>query len=133
VTDDITTIREWVASGHYIQDTTEGTVNGEGYWRRGWLGYSNMDKRDEWVTIDVLNTTIMYYLAKPGSGTNMPIEMTGVFTDQGVVNEQTAGKAVRQRTVIHIENNDRHTIELYFTPPGGKEQLADRSIYTRMK
>lgn len=133
VSDEITTTREWVASGHYIQDTTEGTVNGQPYWRRGWLGYSNMDKRYEWVTIDPLNTTMMYYLGKPGSGIGMPIEMTGVFTDQGVVNEQTVGKTVRMRTVIRIENNDQHTFELYFTPPGGKGQLADRSVYTRVK
>jgi Protein of unknown function (DUF1579) len=133
VSDQITTTREWVANGHYIQDTTEGTLDGNMYWRRGWLGYSNMDQRYEWVTIDPINTTMMYYVGKPRSGTTMPIDMTGVFTDQGVVNDQTVGKQVRQRTVIRIESNDQHTFELYFTPPGGKEQLADRSVYTRVK
>ena len=132
VSDDITTTREWVAAGHYIQDTTTGTVDGQPYWRRGWLGYSNMDRRYEWVTIDSLNTTMMIYLGKPGSGRRLPIDVSGVFTDQGVVNERTVGKAVRQRTVIRIENNDRHVSELYFTPPEGKEQLADRSVYTRV-
>ena len=76
---------------------------------------------------------MMIYLGKPGSGVRMPIEVTGVFTDQGVVNEQTVGKPVAQRTVIRIEGNDRHVFELYFTPPGGKEQLALRSVYTRNK
>jgi Protein of unknown function (DUF1579) len=52
ISEDITTRRDWVADGHYIQDTTEGTVDGKPYWRRGWLGYSNMDRRYEWVTID---------------------------------------------------------------------------------
>ena len=92
-----------------------------------------MDQRYEWVTIDPINTTMMYYLGKLRSGVSMPIEVSGVFTDQGVVNEQTVGKSVRQRTVIRIESNDQHTFELYFTPPGGKEQLADRSVYTRIK
>jgi quinol monooxygenase YgiN len=132
VSDGITTTREWVADGRYIQDTTTGTVGGQPYWRRGWLGYSNMDRRYEWVTIDSLNTTMMIYLGKPGSGKKLPIELTGVFTDQGVVNEDTVGKPVGQRTVIRIESNDRHVYELYFTPPGGKEQLADRSVYTRV-
>jgi hypothetical protein len=59
--------------------------------------------------------------------------VTGVFTDQGVVNEQTVGKAVVQRTVIRIESNDRHVSELYFTPPGMREQLAMRLVYTRIK
>jgi quinol monooxygenase YgiN len=132
VSDDITTTREWVADGRYIQDTTTGTVQGQPYWRRGWLGYSNMDRRYEWVTIDSLNTTMMIYLGKPGSGRRLPIDVTGGFTDQGVVNEQTVGKAIAMRTVIRIENNDRHVYELYFTPPQGKEQLADRSVYTRV-
>lgn len=118
--------------GHYIEDLTTGTVDGKPYWRKGWLGYSIMDPRYEWVTIDSLNTTMMRYLGKSGSGEKIPIDMTGVFTDQGVVNERTVGKSVGQRTVIRIENDDRHSFELYFTPPGGKEQLADRSIYTRV-
>jgi len=38
-----------------------------------------------------------------------------------------------QRTVIRIEGNDRNVSELYFTPLGGKEQLALRLVYTRIK
>jgi quinol monooxygenase YgiN len=132
ISDDITTRRQWVADGHYIEDMTEGTVEGNPYWRKGWLGYSIMDRRYEWTTIDSLNTTMMRYLGKSGSADKMPINMTGVFTDQGVVSEKTVGKSVGQRTVIRIESDDRHTFELYFTPPGGKEQLADRSLYTRI-
>jgi hypothetical protein len=49
-----------------------------------------------------------------------------------VVSEATVGKAIGMRTVIRIEANDRHVFELYLTPPGGKEQLADRSVYTRV-
>jgi hypothetical protein len=133
VSEDIATRREWVADRHYIEDLTEGKIEGKPYWRKGWLGYSIMDRRYEWVTIDSLNTTMMIYRGKPGSGGETPIEMTGVFTDQGVVSEKTVGKAVGQRTVVRIDDKDRHVFELYFTPPGGKEQLADRSVYTRVK
>jgi quinol monooxygenase YgiN len=132
VSDEITTTREWVAGGRYIQDTTTGSVDGQPYWRRGWLGYSNMNRRYEWVTIDSLNTTMMIYLGKPGSGKEQPIVLTGAFTDQGVVSEGTVGKSVEQRTMIRIDNQDRHVFELYFTPPGAREQLADRSVYTRV-
>jgi hypothetical protein len=132
VSHDIRTTRVWVADGQYIEDTTEGTVEGQVYWRRGWLGYSNIDRRYEWVTISP-RVPMMIYLGKSGSGEHMPIEVTGVFTDQGVVSEQTVGQPIVQRTVIRIENDDRHVFELYFTPPGGKEQLALRSVYTRIK
>jgi hypothetical protein len=50
-----------------------------------------------------------------------------------VVSEQTVGKPIVQRTVIRVESDDRHVFELYFTPPGGNEQLALRSVYTRIK
>ena len=132
VSRDIRTTRVWIADGQYIEDTTEGTVEGKPYWRRGWLGYSNLDRRYEWVTI-APRVPMMIYLGKPGSGEQMPIEVSGVFTDQGSVSEQTVGKPVGQRTVVRIENNDRHVFELYFKPPTGKEQLALRMVYTRSK
>lgn len=59
--------------------------------------------------------------------------MSGAFTDQGVAGEDTVGKSVGMRTVIKIENNDRHVFELYFTRPGQQEALATRGVYTRLK
>ena len=131
VSNDIRTTRVWVADGQYIEDTTEGTVEGQPYWRRGWLGYSNIDRRYEWVTIGP-RVPMMIYLGTPGSGEQMPIEVTGIFTDQGVVSEQTVGKPIVLRTVIRVESHDRHVFDLYFTPPGGNEHLALRSVYTRV-
>ena len=72
VSDDILCRREWVAGGRYIEDTTEGMVEGGPYWRRGWLGYSNMDLRYEWVTVDATNSTMMTYVGEPGSGIQRP-------------------------------------------------------------
>src|SRR5262245_20837484 len=131
VSRDVRTTRVWVADGQYLEDTTEGTVDGQPYWRRGWLGYSILDRRYEWVTI-APRVPMMIYLGKPGSGARLPIEVSGVFTDQGVISEQTVGKPVGQRTVFRIEGDDRHVSELYFTPPGGREQLALRLVYTRV-
>ena len=132
VSNDIRTNRAWTANHYYVEDTTEGTVAGQPYFRKGWLGYSNIDQRYEWVTIAPL-VPMMIYLGKPGSGEKMPIDITGTFTDQGVVSEESVGKSVVQRTVFRIESEDRHVSELYFTPPDGKEQLAMRLVYTRTK
>jgi hypothetical protein len=130
--DAVVTTRSWVAGGRAIEDISEGKIEGMPYWRKGWLGYSAMDQRYEWVTIDAINTTMMIYVGAQGSGAKSPIEMSGSFTDQGVVSEETVGKRVRMRTVITIESNDRHVFELYFTPPGGGEVLADRTVYERL-
>jgi hypothetical protein len=129
--DDIVARRDWVGDGRYLEDTTQGTIEGSRYWRRGWLGYSNMDRDYEWVTIDALNSEMMSYESKRGSGPASTISLDGVFTDQGVAGEEFAGKRIRMRTLIRIEDNDHHTIELYFTRPGDKERLATRATYTR--
>ena len=73
VSHDIRTTRVLIADGHYIEDTTEGTVEGKPYWRRGWLGYSNIDRRYEWVTIAPL-VPMMIYLGKPGSANKSPLK-----------------------------------------------------------
>jgi hypothetical protein len=130
---DLTCHRTWIDGGRFLEDTTQGTVAGGPYWRKGWLGYDNMDRRYEWVTIDAINSMMMSYSGAPGSGARQPIIMDGVFTDQGVAGEDTVGKAVKMRTVIRIEDDDHHVIELYFTRPGEKEALAQRQVYTRVK
>ena len=132
VSEDVTTRREWIGERRFIEDTTEGTLMGAPIWRRGWLGYSNIDQRYEWVTIDAGNPTMMIYLGAPRSGPQQPIDMNGAFTDLGVAGEETVGKRVGLRTVIRIDNNDRHVFELYFKRPGDKEVLALRSVYVRV-
>jgi hypothetical protein len=133
VTEDLISRKQWVAGERYIEDTMEGTLGGAPVWRKGWLGYSIMDGRYEWVTIDPVNTTMMRFEGVPNSAGQVPISMSGIFTDQGVAGEETVGKSVGMRTVIKIESNDRHVFELYFTRPGQQETLATRGVYTRQK
>ena len=127
----LTSRRQWIADGRFVRDETQGQIAGNKYWRLGLLGYDTMSRCYEWVTVDGLNSMMMIYRAAPQSGQQQPIVMTGVFTDQGLIDESTNGKPVQQRTVIRIENNDRHVIELYLRPPGRAEFLADRAVYTR--
>src|SRR3569833_1943350 len=75
----VRTKREWIANGRFVRDVSEGPD----YFRQGTLGYSNIDSRYEWVTQDAMNANMMVYLGEPGSGVQMPINMSGSFTDQG--------------------------------------------------
>ena len=131
---DLTCRREWIAEtgNRYLRDVTEGSVGGNRYYRMGLLGYSTMDKRYEWVTVDALNANMMIYRGRDGDSSE-DISMTGEFTDQGVLGERYAGKSVGMRTVIHIESSERNVVELYVTPPQAHEFLATRAIYTRLK
>lgn len=128
---DLVAHREWIAGGRFLYDVTQGTLGGAPYWRAGTLGYSNVDARYEWVTQDATNANMMIYQGKPKTGPHFPASLSGTFTDQGILGERYAGKTVRQRTVIKIDGPDSHTIDLYFTPPGGREKLAARAVYTR--
>src|SRR3954470_22457200 len=64
---DCVTTREWIGGGRYLYDTTTGTIAGFPFWRVGTLGYSNMDRRFEWVTQDGINSNMMIYLAARNS------------------------------------------------------------------
>lgn len=132
VSDDLVASKQWIAGGRYLEDTTTGSMAGANYWRRGWLGYSNVDARYEWVTIDITNSNMMSYFAERGSGSHLPITMTGTFTDQGVTGESNAHKVVAMRTVIQVYDIDRHALEFYVKPPGEPEVLAVRMDYIRL-
>jgi hypothetical protein len=75
---------------------------------------------------------MMIYAGNAIAGSRVVISMSGTFTDQGVAGEQFAGEPAGMGTVIAIEANDRHVLELYFTPPAKPEVLATRQVYTRV-
>ena len=130
---DLTAHREWIGGGRFLRDETQGTFAGSPYYRMGTLGYSNMDRRFEWVTQDGLNANMMFYQGSPRSGPIFPASLSGTFTDQGLLGENSAGKTIRQRTLIRIDSPDHHVMEIYFTPAGGRERLIDRKVYSRIK
>ena len=128
-------VSHWVWVGttaKHLVDTTEGTQGDSPYYRLGILGFSNVDECYEWVTFDGLNANLMLYRSAPLKATTDRIELTGVFSDQGVLGEGAVGRLVPMRTVIELRPPGGHTIELYFTRENGEEILIDRSTYTRL-
>jgi len=129
----IVTRRNWFGgTAKHLLDITEGTVDGSPYYRLGVLGFSNVDGEYEWSTFDGLNANMMLYRSEKLATPRRNIAMTGVFTDQGLFDETTAGKQIPMRTVIDIPNRDHHTIDLFFTPPGREEMLIEHTVYDRL-
>jgi len=126
------TQRSWFGGGRHLLDTTEGSLAGSSYYRLGVLGFSNVDGCYEWVTFDAMNANMMLYRGTRLEQPSRHITLTGVFTDQGLLGEEFAGKPIPMRTDIDINNEDHHSIALYFTPPGQAELLIDRSRYFRL-
>ncbi|MGH4035366.1 DUF1579 family protein [Actinomycetota bacterium Odt1-20B] len=134
VSRDITVRTRWLkkTGGRFMEERTEGTLAGKPYFRVGVLGYSNIDRRYEWTTFDSVTPTAMTYRGAPDSGTAKVISIPGEFTDPGILGPENKGKKIPMRTEFRIRSHDRHTVDLFFTPPGQKERLVDRVEYTRV-
>ncbi|MBW1598991.1 DUF1579 family protein [Streptomyces sp. JJ38] len=139
---DFTVDVRWIegTGGRFLSEETRGTLAGMDYYRHGVLGFSNVDRRYEWTTFDSVTPTTMTYRGDPvdaegtarrGHGARTVISIPGEFTDPGVLGPECAGKTIPMRTEITIRPNDRHVIDLYFTPPGQEERLVDRVVYLR--
>ncbi|MER7500534.1 DUF1579 family protein [Nonomuraea pusilla] len=133
VSRDITVRTRWMAKtgGRFLKEETEGTLAGHRYYRLGVLGFSSVDHRYEWTTFDSVTPTAMTYRGPALTEATDVLSIPGSFTDPGILGPKYLGKTIPMRTVIKIRSNDRHTFEIYFTPPGRPERLVDRVVYTR--
>ncbi|MFF2811346.1 DUF1579 family protein [Streptomyces sp. NPDC058000] len=133
VSHDIAVRVHWIkkTGGRFLEEQTQGTLAGHPYYRLGIMGYSNIDRRYEWTTFDSVTPTAMTYRGAPDSGSPSEISIPGEFTDPGILGPAYLGKTIPMRTVFRIDSPDRHTADLYFTPPGQQERLVDHVTYTR--
>lgn len=132
VSSDIVTERAWINDGRFLRDTTTGTIGGMPYLRIGFLGYDNLAERVEWVTMDGVQAGIMFYQGAARSGFDFPVNVAGSFVDQGVLGESYSGKTLGMRTEIIVKDANEHVFDLYFTPPGETERIADHNVYKRI-
>ncbi|WP_197093706.1 DUF1579 family protein [Nonomuraea sp. SBT364] len=131
VSRDITVKTRWIGKtgGRFLEEKTEGTLGGRPYYRLGVLGFSNVDRRYEWTTFDSVTPTAMTYRGGRVKVKATKLSLPGEFTDPGILGPRYRGKSIPMRTVITL--GKRPTFDLYFTPPGQKERLVDRVVYTR--
>ncbi|MBB3726721.1 DUF1579 family protein [Nonomuraea dietziae] len=133
VSRDMTVRVRWISKtgGRFLEEKTEGTLGDRAYYRLGVLGFSPIDRRYEWTTFDSVTPTAMTYRGAPVSDEASVLSIPGEFTDPGVLGPDYLGETIPMRTVITIRSKNRHTFDLYFTPPGQPERLVDRVVYTR--
>ncbi|QFZ21675.1 DUF1579 family protein [Saccharothrix syringae] len=119
--------------GRFLREDLTGDMGGGPYYRLGVMGYSTMDGRYEWNTLDNVVSTMMTYKGAPQSAGDEVISLGGEFTDPGVLGESYVGKRIAMRTVFTFESPDRVVVEIRFVPPGEPERVADRAVYHRRK
>ena len=143
--------KRWILGNRQIQEEiVAGTIGGMEHRKLTILGYNNVNGRYEFTTFDNLDTQAMSYHGSPDA-TGTIITMTasytqaaygGLVTGDGVGRANGAkpnpkktivGIAFTVRDVLTIESDNRHTLQMYFTPATGKETLTAEYIYTRQK
>lgn len=112
-----------ILGGKFIEhDYTDdpGMFQGKGYW-----GYNTVDKRWEGVWVDAM-APFMHIETGSHDANAKAWEMTGEMTDPA------SGARMRKRSVVKLIDNDRHTMEMYFSKDGASEEFKSMVIeYTR--
>ena len=106
----------------YKGDQTEGpfpNFEGRGYW-----GYNTVSNKYEGFWIDTASTMMQ---TEKGE-----VDASGkVWTMTGQVPNPQAGGLMNKRSVVILEDNDHHVMEMYFEGPDGSEFKAMEIRYTR--
>lgn len=91
---------------------------------RGFWGYNTVTKKYEGFWIDTAST-FMQHETGDLDASGKVWTMIGEFT-----NPQT-GQPMKKRSVITLQDNDHHRMEMFFPGPDGKEMKAMEINYTR--
>jgi len=127
-----TMVNRFVLGGRFLRQEFQGDASdgpfgqmpaftGEGYW-----GYNTVDKRYEGTWVDNASTLIQVESGQVdanGAEWNMYSSMT---------NPQT-GKPMEKRSIITLQDDDHHSMEMWFREPDGPEVKAMEIRYTRQR
>jgi len=107
---------------HYKGDPSDGpfsSFEGRGYW-----GYNTVANKYEGFWID---TACTFMQTERGE-----VDASGkVWTMLGTMTDPSSGGALKKRTVITLNDNDHHTMEMFFTGPDGNEAKMMEIGYER--
>ena len=93
---------------------------------RGFWGYSTVDKRYEGFWIDTACTFMQHEVGE--------VDATGnVWTMRGEMTAPGGSGQMAKRSVIRLIDTDHHSMEMFFTMPGGAESKAMAIEYTRAR
>ena len=115
----------WILGGRFLEQNYESDFMGAPFHGRGLFGFNNVDGRYEGVWADTMSTGMM---TEAGSFD----EATKTFTMIGRVTEPASKKVMKKKTVIQIQDENRHTMSMHFCEEGATEFWKCMEIaYTR--
>lgn len=116
--------RKWILGGRYYMEEYKGRWMGEPFEGVGLGGYDNHKRRYITVWADSMSTA---FFTEEGE-----VDAAGkVFTHSGTMDDPVLKVTKKIRSVIRVESNDKHTLEMYETGPDGQEQKTMELVCTR--
>jgi len=114
-----------ICNGLFAQQTYTGDQEfmGRKFSGSGLFGYNGSADRWEGVWIDTASSAMQIglgWMTEPGRRW----EMSGTLT--------VPGGAMRKRTLVTVNEDGSHGMEIFFTPPGGEEFRSVDARYTRV-
>jgi hypothetical protein len=118
---------KWIFDGRWIQSDYAGDFAGQPFQGLGYLGFDNTQQKYISTWMDSMCTGMMY-----STGTADPSNKVFTFTMPKQICPMT-GKPCTGRSVLKIDNNDKHTFTMFTTYEGEKETKSGEIVYTRKK
>ncbi|MBO9634452.1 MAG: DUF1579 domain-containing protein [Chitinophagaceae bacterium] len=109
-----TSVNKMILGGRYQQSTYTGSMMGEPFEGIGTIGYDNFKKKFVSSWVDNGSTGIMNMEGNYDPAAKS-ITLTGTMADPAT------GKDCTMREVMTMTDDKHNTLEMYYTPAGGKE------------
>ena len=141
--------KRWIMDGREVlEEITAGSIGGMEHRKLTILGYDNVNQRYEFTTVDNLDTQTMRYQGT-ADASGKTITLIGAYTQAALAdfvtgdgvgrasggtprpNRALIGIAFSVRDVLTIQDENHHTLQMYFTPATGSEILTAQYSYTR--
>jgi len=116
---------EWMLGDRFVKYSFAGDFGGEPFEGFGFTGYDNIAEKYVSIWADTMMTGVLI-----DSGTYDPDSKT--YTYRGEFKEPS-GKAVKTRSTIKVESQDRHVLSIHHTGADGKELQVMEMTYQRAK
>lgn len=126
----LTATREWILGGRYLREELTGTFAGNPSHRVALLGYNNLERRFELVTVDTFEPGQMTY-ASHADGTPGLISLAGDNTEAGFGAKPT-GRKRSLRFDIEMAG-DVNTQRIHVRYPGEAEFLFVEQRFTKAR
>ncbi len=119
-----TSERTWILAGRYLREDLQSTLGSGAFGGMGLLGYDNVLQKFTSMWVDSSTTTMMTASGKC-SADGKVLTLTGQYSDP------VSGKAEAYRSIIQIEGENEHKLELLVPGSGGKEFRMLEVTYRR--